>query len=248
MGHIIYVCFYKKYYPRFDTKFIGKLTKNSLKRFISRRDCPENVISDNGSNFVAIETQNFASNFNIKWHFNLAFAPCQWGFFERLMRSGKELLKKDLQNYKITFDELQTILLEAELIINNRPLSHISTDSTELPLTPSQHREKLTNIINHFWYRWLTKNVTNLREDQKLRSLNNNSPYVKVNDVVLIHDDNAPRHLWRIDRVIELIKSKSDNEVRGASVKVLRTGRMVQRPTNKSNESNRTYKIMMQIG
>ena len=75
--------------------------------------------------------------------------------------------------------------------------------------------------------------MTNLREYHKLRSLNNNSPYIKVNDVVLIHDDNAPRHLWRIGRVIELIKSKSDNEVRGASVKVPRTGRTVQRPTNK---------------
>ena len=210
------------------------------------------------ANYVAIETQNFASNLNIKWHSNLALAPWQGGFFQRLMRSVKELLKKDLRNYKITFDELQTILLEIELIINNRPLTHIYTDSTELPLTPSQlvfsrnlnhsslsespvnveidiyeHREKLTNIINHFWHRWRTEYVTNLREYQKLRSLNNNSPYIKVNDVVLIHDDNAPRHLWRIGRVIELIKSKSDNEVRGASVKVPRTGRTVQRPTNK---------------
>ena len=51
--------------------------------------------------------------------------------------------------------------------------------------------------------------------------------------IVLIHDDNAPRYLLRIGRVIELIKSKSDSEVRGASVKVPRTGRMVQRSTNK---------------
>ena len=96
--------------------------KSSLKRLISRRGCPDNVISDNGSNFVAIETQNFESNLYIKLHFNLALAPWQGGFFERLMGSVKELLKKDLQNYKITFGELQTILL----------------DSTELPLTPSQ--------------------------------------------------------------------------------------------------------------
>ena len=34
-------------------------------------------------------------------------------------------------------------------------------------------------------------------------------------------------------RVIELIKSKSDYEVRGASVKVPRTSRTVHRPTNK---------------
>ena len=96
-----------------------------------------------------------------------------------------------------------------------------------------EHREKLRNIINHFWHSWRTEYVTNLREYQKLRSLNNNSQYMKANDVVLTHDDNAPRLLWCICRVIELIKSKSDNEVRGASVKVPRTGRTVQRPTNK---------------
>ena len=57
--------------------------KNSLKRFIIRRGCPDNVISDNGSTFVANETQNFASNLNIKRHFNLALA--QGAFFERLV-------------------------------------------------------------------------------------------------------------------------------------------------------------------
>ena len=152
----------------------------------------------------------------------------------------------------------KTILLEIELIISNRPLTHIYTDPTELPLTPSQlvfsrnlnnsslsespvnvkidiyeYREKLTDIINHFWHHWRTEYVTNLREYQKLRSLNNNLPFIKINDIVLIHDDNAPRYLWRIGRVVELIKSKSENEVRGASPKVLRTGRTVQRPTNK---------------
>ena len=76
-----------------------KLTKNSLKCFTSRRGCPDNVISDNGSTFVPIKIQNFASNLNIKWHFNLALAPWQGSFFERLVRSIKELLKKDLRNY-----------------------------------------------------------------------------------------------------------------------------------------------------
>ena len=33
--------------------------KNSLKRFICRRGFPDNVISDNGCNFVAIEIQKF---------------------------------------------------------------------------------------------------------------------------------------------------------------------------------------------
>ena len=58
----------------------ANLLKNSLKRFISRTVCPDNAISDNSSNFVAIETQNFVRNLNIKGHFNLALAPWQ-GFF-----------------------------------------------------------------------------------------------------------------------------------------------------------------------
>ena len=46
-------------------------------------------------------------------------------------------------------------------------------------------------------------------EGLALRSLNSNSTYIKVDDVVLIHDDNADRNLCRIGRVIKLIKRKS---------------------------------------
>ena len=85
------------------------------------------------------------------------------------------------------------ILLEIELIINDRPLTHIYTDSIELSLTPSrlafsrnlnhsslsespvnveidiyEHREKLANIISHFWHRRCAKYATDLREYQKL--------------------------------------------------------------------------------
>ena len=56
--------------------------KNILKRFISCRGYPDNVISDNDSNFVAIETQNFASNLNILRHFNLALAPWRAEFLK----------------------------------------------------------------------------------------------------------------------------------------------------------------------
>ena len=59
-------------------------------------------------------------------------------------------------------------------------------------------------------------------EGLDLRSLNNNSTYIKVDDVVLIHDDNAARNLWRIGRVIKFIKRKSDSEEKETSVKVTR--------------------------
>ena len=72
----------------------------------------------------------------LEWDVELSVSKAtEW---ETLVRSVKKLLKKDLRNYKITFEELQAILLEVELIINNCLLTHIYIDSTDLPLTPSQ--------------------------------------------------------------------------------------------------------------
>ena len=51
----------------------------SIKRFISRRGCPINVISDNGKNFISQETGKFMTSFAIEWHFNLPLAPWHGG-------------------------------------------------------------------------------------------------------------------------------------------------------------------------
>ena len=95
------------------------------------------MVSDNGKNFVLKGSQNFISNLNVRWHFDLPLAPWHDGFFERLVYSVKDLLKKDLQNNKITYAEMQTVVLEIEMIISNRPLTHLYPDTTETPLTPN---------------------------------------------------------------------------------------------------------------
>ena len=38
---------------------------NSFWRMIARRDCPKNMISDNGKTFISDETQSFANNLRI---------------------------------------------------------------------------------------------------------------------------------------------------------------------------------------
>ena len=48
----------------------------SIRRFISRRGCPSNVISDNGKNFISQETGEFITNIGIEWHYNLPLVPC----------------------------------------------------------------------------------------------------------------------------------------------------------------------------
>ena len=97
---------------------------SSLTRFISRRGCPDHVITDNGSNFIADETQTFATGRNITWHLNVPLAPWYGGFFERIVKIVKTLLKKLLGTSTYRFDELQTFLLEIEHIVNNRPITY----------------------------------------------------------------------------------------------------------------------------
>ena len=47
----------------------------SFRCFMSRRGCPDNIISDNGKNFVSKDSQNFLSNLNVGWLFNLPLDP-----------------------------------------------------------------------------------------------------------------------------------------------------------------------------
>ena len=37
----------------------------------------------------------------------------------------------------LTYDELLTLVVKTEAVLNSRPLSHISNDDLEEPLTPS---------------------------------------------------------------------------------------------------------------
>ena len=55
-----------------------------LQRFSSRYGQPKLIISDNGSNFISREVQNYATIKGIKWNFNLPKTPWDGGFFEEL--------------------------------------------------------------------------------------------------------------------------------------------------------------------
>ena len=85
---------------------------NSFCRMIIRRRCPNNIISYNGKDFISDETQSFGTNLGINWYLNLLIALGQGGFFERLVRSTKTLLKKDLQNSRLRYNEMQSVFFE----------------------------------------------------------------------------------------------------------------------------------------
>ena len=119
-----------------------------LKRFAARRGLPRKFISDNGQTFKAAakvltallrdkDLLEYLSSTSIEWSFNVEKAPWWGGFFERMVKSVKRCLRKMIGQAKFNVDELHTAVVEVEGIINSRPLSYITPDDLEEPLTPS---------------------------------------------------------------------------------------------------------------
>ena len=179
-------------------------------------------------------------------------------FFERLVRSTKELLRKELKTYKLTYEQLQTIVFEIETISNNRPITYFYNDESESCLTPNHllfgrtlllfnssttdlsypnpnpiiKSTKLQNIINHFWDRWCKEYLVNLREHHKMNSYKKSKPTIQLNDVVIIEDANRPLSLWHLAKVEKLIEN-NDKQIKGATVRDSKTNKLVTRPVNK---------------
>ena len=119
-----------------------------LKRFIARRGLPLKFVSDNGKAFkVAAKTLSemvkqpeftkYLEGVGVEWTFNLEKAPWWGGIFERLIQSVKRSLRKTIGQAKFTYDELNTVLIEIEAILNSRPLTYVTSEDLEEPLTPS---------------------------------------------------------------------------------------------------------------
>ena len=96
--------------PRLDASSFIRISK----MFISRRGCPTYIISDGGRDFESIETQEFVNRLGIEWKFKLPLPTWREGFFERLVKSTKILLRMELGNLKLNYERLQTLLLEIE--------------------------------------------------------------------------------------------------------------------------------------
>ena len=73
----------------------------------------------------------------MKWTFNLEKAPWWGGVFERLVKSVKRCLKKTISGARLTYEELLTVIIKVEMILNCRPLSYVSSEDSDEPLMPS---------------------------------------------------------------------------------------------------------------
>ena len=164
-----------------------------------------------------------------------------------------------MKTARLTFEELSTLFFQIEQIINNRPLTYVYPSNIETCVTPnhllfgrrlesnshssqsldpSSHlvisSHHIQTILSHFWDRWRHEYLSQLRESHKSfhRSKSSSGLHARVGDVVIIHQEFIPRHLWRLGVITKLIESK-DGFVRGAEVLVGQTGSKIKRPVSK---------------
>ena len=182
----------------------------------------------------------------IKWKFNVEAAPWWGGFFKRMVKSVKLRLKKCLQNARLNFVGLSTTLIEIEAVLNSRPLTYVY-DEMEEPLTPSylivngrilsmpsrstsnevgrnevtltRRTKFLQRILDHFWIRWQSEYLTELREHHRHPKKANLLREVQVGDIVCLHEHKIPRQLWHLGKVERLLRGR-DGLVRSAVVRV----------------------------
>uniref|UniRef100_A0A1X7UBB2 Integrase catalytic domain-containing protein n=1 Tax=Amphimedon queenslandica TaxID=400682 RepID=A0A1X7UBB2_AMPQE len=103
--------------------YVYTLVVLSFKRFAARRGTPRKLVSDNGKAFTAAAKAlkaisenkailNLSSGFRIDWQFNIVRAAWWGGIFERLIRSTKRRLRKIVGKASLTYDELNTAVIE----------------------------------------------------------------------------------------------------------------------------------------
>ena len=122
---------------------------HTLRRFASRNGFPQIILSDNATCFVG--ASNYIKNLiedpqvistlagkGCQWTFIPARAPWFGAIWERTIGTVKSALKKVLGKAFVNVNELQTILLEIEMAVNDRPLTYTSTSIDDaLPISPS---------------------------------------------------------------------------------------------------------------
>lgn len=226
----------------------------AIRRFIGRRGSPVKMFSDNGTNLRGADTEmrKALAELNqevitaemtlhgIEWHFIPPVTPHMGGCWERLVRSVKTALQHTLATKHPTEEVLQTVFIEAEHLINSRPLTEVSVDPDELEsLTPNhlllgrsaaqtpigkfndtdmmlrkQWRisQRLADI---FWTRWVREYLPTLTRRRKWQE---KEKPVKVDDVVIIADPSGPRGAWP-KGVITSIYPGKDGVIRVVDVK-----------------------------
>ena len=125
---------------------------NALRRFAARRGQPQEIRSDNGSNFVGGQKElkeaiahwnqqqihEFLLQKSTKWIFNPPAGSHHGGVWERCIRTVRKVIVALLKHQTLDDEGLLTLISEVESIVNGRPITKVSDDPRDYDaLTPN---------------------------------------------------------------------------------------------------------------
>jgi len=233
----------------------------ALRRFAARRGLPATIISDNAKTFKSSakevakitrspEVLSYLANNRTTWKFIVEKAPWWGGFWERLIQDVKRSLRKVIGRTNLSFEELRTLLVEVEGIINARPLTYVQNDDdgTSYTLSPShmmygrritsspnpshfeilstyqmltKRRKHHLRLLDNFTRVWRHEYLISLRETHALlKNSGQKSSTVAVGDVVILKDEWTKKMWWKL-AIIEEVMEGRDGQIRAAVVKTV---------------------------
>ena len=158
-------------------------------------------------------------------------------FLERLVQSIKRILRKSLFRATVTHEELLTLIVQIERILNCRPITYVFNDEFSEHLTPSyliygyrilstksindqnlleneqfctnnlSERIKYSHNLSESYWNQWTKEYLNELREHHTTGKNVNS-IIKLGDIVFIHNHNAKGNVWNLGKAVRLFTSK----------------------------------------
>ncbi|XP_063984105.1 uncharacterized protein LOC135166075 [Diachasmimorpha longicaudata] len=211
----------------------------TYKRFTGRRGICATLSSDNAKTFMGANNElgklldksrkeihhiinELASN-GTKWIFIPPQSPHMGGKWEAAVKSVKFHLKRLTGNLVLTYEELNTLIIQIEAQLNSRPLCALSDDPDDCrALTPGHfiigepinavpepslinHKmegltrwKMIARIAQQFWDRWSRECMHHYQTIYKWKRSTDD---IKVGTLVLIIDERYPPTKWPLGRV-----------------------------------------------
>jgi hypothetical protein len=219
----------------------------ALRRFMCLHGTPHTIISDRGDQLVAASRQvedwdpsaiqDWLADRKIKWKFAPTGGQHMNGQAERMIRQVKNVLKSTLEGKSCSFNELTTILFEAAIIVNSRPI-RIAGREAGTPITPlhlmlgratieapqmdfntnfnlTRRLKFVDEVKKEFLHKWRAIVFQGLDRSYKWRQGQRDS---QVGDVVLLKDETAAGNTSKLARVVEVFWNLQDGRVRQVTV------------------------------
>ena len=221
----------------------------AYRRFCALHRAPTVVYSDNGTNLCGGQRilNDYLGSSAPEWKYICPSSPWWGGWWERLVRSVKNALRKTLGRKSLSRFEFETCLYEVASSINSRPLIFVGTDIENKPaLTPNHflsgqgnqslesrivedpenvcvdsldlRHQELLQRQDDFWKVWSSEYLRSLPAAfQKFRKEGN----LNVGSVVLIKEDFMPRMKWCMG-VVQNLHYGIDGLPRSADIKTVK--------------------------